>query len=303
MVSACGASGEGAETSLAAALALVPDTPENREWVYVSDVAAAAEHGDWLAPDHPFAYSGTWGLGTWATVVQVRPEVLPDPAADGALAVTAGVAPNQVSRFDGVAAEALAAFLEDVDGERSDLADGTLLVRAPDMQGDPADELFPGALAYHSTSIWYDDSVVILSGRESLVRGAADPTGDTLAGSQEHLAAARCLGEVIGAVLTTQAPALLLGIGESVDADGGRAETLCLLPEGDAETLREQLETELTDGASASSGQPWRGLIDGVTVGVTDDGWVRVHGTSERNVPVFVNMLMTRDLEVILEGG
>lgn len=304
VLTACGgSSGGGAspgDTPLERALAATPANSDSITWWGFTDVAAIHELGGFDKIATPYGQAAMFGYGSLAVYIQsMNDGFLPSESDPAATAVSYGMAPNAVIRLTGVAD--VDATYGELEGERSDLEGGTLLIRAEDHKIDPSDDTFGAPMIGTFNSIWYDDGTVVAAAAQALVKNAVNDSGDSLRDAEAYQGVADCLGDAVAAQLTSAKFAgtpgnVAIGVRDD-DAQG--TQVLCVRsddPEAQAETIR----TNLRSGADPTTAQPWSKALDGAEVD-TIDGWVRVTQADGSSPAIFYQMLVKRGLPDLLD--
>lgn len=268
---------EGAPGSLGDALAAIPATEANLVMIAYTDVSAATDLGAYEEFPNPFATAGRVGYGGLATTIaQLDPALLPVSDADAASAVWVGEPPNTAFRFDGVDGAAAEGFFADADGERSDLDDGSLLVRRADGEVDLADDFLPPQVLATMNTVWVGESTLIGASAEDSVVSLVEGGDDRAADAEVYAGVTDCLGEVVAAELHSGekvAPATSLAIGFSGTAEEPTS-TLCVRSE-DPAAMANTVRESLAGGLDPRSGQPWQDLLGEAEVTESGD-WVQV---------------------------
>ena len=279
MLTACspGSPVEEAPDGLGGALAAIPATDQNLLMIAYTDVSAATEQGAYEDFPNPFATAGRVGYGGLSNAIpQLDPALLPVSDADGASAVWIGEPPHTAFRFDGVDGAAAEEFFADADGERSDLGDGSLLVRRADGEVDLADDFLPPQVLATMNTVWVGETTLIGASAEESVVSLVEGTEERAADAEIYDGVTDCLGDVVAAELHSgerAAPATSLAIGFSGTAEEPTS-TLCVRSE-DPAAMADTVRQSLTDGVDPRSGQPWQDLLGATEVTESGD-WVQV---------------------------
>lgn len=268
---------EEAPDGLGDALAAIPATEQNLLMIAYTDVSAATERGAYEEFPNPFATAGRVGYGGLAaTISQLDPALLPVPDSDGASAVWVGEPPHTAFRFDGVDGTAAEEFFADADGERSDLGDGSLLVRRGDGDVDLTDDFLPPQVLATMNTVWVGETILIGASAEGSVVSLVEGGDDRAADAEVYTGVIDCLGDVVAAELhsgerAAPATSLAIGFGGTVEEP---TSTLCVRSE-DPPAMADTVRESLANGVDPRNGQPWQDLL-GVTE-VTESGdWVQV---------------------------
>ncbi|WP_147915312.1 hypothetical protein [Ruania zhangjianzhongii] len=264
-------------SSLGDALAAIPATDQNLLMIAYTDVSAATELGAYEDFPNPFATAGRVGYGGLAPVIsQLDPALLPASDSDGASALWVGQPPNTAVRFDGVDGAAAEDFFADADGERSDLGDGSLLVRRADGEVDLADDSLPPQVMATMNTVWVGETTLIGATTEGAVVSLVEGADDRVSDAEVYTGVTDCLGEVVAAELHSgerAAPATSLAIGFSGTAEEP-ASTLCVRSE-DPAAMADTVRESLANGVDPRNGQPWQDLLGATEVTESGD-WVQV---------------------------
>ncbi|SEE80290.1 hypothetical protein [Ruania alba] len=262
---------------LGGALESVPATEDNLRLIAWTDVSAVTELGGYDEYPHPFATAGLVGYGTLGQLTrQLDPALLPDGGSEGATALWVGEPPYTAFRFDGVDGEAVAGFFAEADGESSDLADGTLLVRRGDAEVDLEDDLLPPQVLSQMNTVWFGERTFVGSTHQTMVADLVEGTDESAADAEVYSGVTDCLGDVVAAELHSgddPAPATSLAIGFSGSTEEPVA-TLCLRVD-DPETMVETVTDQLTSGSDPSTQRPWQDILGEGEVTESGD-WVQV---------------------------
>ncbi|HIZ38080.1 MAG TPA: hypothetical protein H9815_20075 [Candidatus Ruania gallistercoris] len=303
MLTACspGSPVEEAPGTLEDALAAIPATEENLLMIAYTDVSAAAELGAYDDVQHPFATAGALGYGNLApTIAQLDPALLPDADTDDASALWVGQPPNTALRFDGVDGEAAEAFFADAEGERSDLDDGSLLVRRADGEVDITDDFLPPQVMATMNTVWVGESTLVGASTEDAVVSLVEGTDESAADAEVYAGVTDCLGDVVAAELHSgepAAPAASLAIGF-----GGTAEeplsTLCVRSE-DPAAMADTIRESLADGVDPRNGQPWQDMLGETEVTESGD-WVQLQIVDTERPSLILDMLHAGSIPALL---
>ena len=268
---------EEAPGSLEGTLAAIPATQENLLTIAYTDVSAATALGAYEEFPHPFATAGRLGYGGFANVIsQLDPALLPVADSGDASALWVGVPPNTALRFDGVDGTAAEDFFAEAEGERSDLGDGSLLVRRGDGEVDLTDDFLPPQVLASMNTVWLGETTLIGGTSEDAVVSLVEGSDDRAADAEVYAGVTDCLGEVVAAELHSgdgAAPASSLAVGFSGTAEEPIS-TLCVRSE-DPAALADTIRESLADGIDPYRGLPWRDLLGPGEVTESGD-WVRV---------------------------
>ena len=289
MLTACspGSPVEEAPGSLEDALAAIPATEENLLMIAYTDVSAAAELGAYDDVQHPFATAGALGYGNLApTIAQLDPALLPDADTDDASALWVGQPPNTA--------------LADAEGERSDLDDGSLLVRRADGEVDITDDFLPPQVMATMNTVWVGESTLVGASTEDAVVSLVEGTDESAADAEVYAGVTDCLGDVVAAELHSgepAAPAASLAIGF-----GGTAEeplsTLCVRSE-DPAAMADTIRESLADGVDPRNGQPWQDMLGETEVTESGD-WVQLQIVDTERPSLILDMLHAGSIPALL---
>lgn len=235
----------------------------------------------------PFATAAGLGFGQLASILMLLDGLVPDGALENATATSAGIAPDGVVRFDGVANPEDA--LAEVAGERSELSGGTLLVRRDDHEIDFDDPDFPPQALAHLNVVWFDDSTIIAGTTRAGVESWVAVGASTVASAFPGLAA--CLGDAVGATIMSSDAARTTGdVGMAIgESDGEPVQTLCVSPD-DPQAAVDRIAARIEDDADPMSGRSWSELLGDAAVEEAGDGWVRVR-TADGVPDIFFSVL------------
>ncbi|SJN39814.1 hypothetical protein FM104_10680 [Microbacterium esteraromaticum] len=289
---------EGADTSLAAALAATPASDAAKTLFYFSDLSspAAASLLDWmgeLSTTPTFRSSALLGMDVFAVVADDLAGMLPAPGTPGATAITISNGADQASRFTGAADPA--SVFEGAAGERSDLGDGTLLVRRADGELDLAGDEFPAQLGARLNVAWLGADTSISGTTRTTVEQWASMDGTSLA--EHYTGIAACLGDVLSAAVLSATSASTgsdvgVGVGPFSDGDAA-AQTLCIRTDDPDATIasvkKAAAEGTLPDGTAISD------LLGTPTVEDAGSGWVRLR-TADGKPDALMQMMLRDDL-------
>ncbi|UFU03132.1 hypothetical protein LQF12_00520 [Ruania suaedae] len=287
------------------ALASVPATEENLAMIAWTDVSAVSELGGYDTVPHPFNTAGMLGYGAFASVREVLdPALLPATGSDDAAALWTGRPPHVAFRFDGVDAGAVEEFFAEADGERSDRAEGTLLVRRGDGETNLEDELVPPPVINQMNTVWFGEGTFIGSSQQAMVVDLAEGTGESAAESEVYAGVIDCVGDVVAAELHTgeaAAPATSLAVGFGGTAEEAVA-TLCLRA-GDPAAVAESVREQLASGTDPRSMQTWQEILGDGEVEESGD-WVQVRFTDPPAPDTIHRVLHARGIPALMgEAG
>jgi len=303
ILTACGGGGGGgsslSDTPLERALAATPANSESTTWWGFTDVAAIQKLGGFDKVTTPYGQASGYGYGSLAQYMRVIGDYLPSGSDPNATAVSYGQPPNTVIRLTGVAD--VDTTYGKLEGERSDLEGGTLLVRAEDHKIDPADETFGAPIIGAFNTIWYDDDTVVTAGARRPVEDAVGNDGDSMRDAKAYQGVADCLGDAVAAQLASAKFAGAPGnIAIGVRDDGEPTQVLCVSSDDPGDTAK-VVEKNLESGTDKISLQAWSKVLKGAEVDTTD-GWLRVTLTGDESPAIFYQLLVRRGLPGLLQA-
>ncbi|WP_022917396.1 hypothetical protein [Ruania albidiflava] len=288
-------------TDLESALAAVPATDENLTLIAWTNISAAVVLGAYEEYPNPFATAGLIGYGGLATAVrQFDPALLPATDTDGSAVVSMGRPPDTAFRIDGVDAAAVDEFFAGADGNESELADGTLLVRREDYAMDPSDDRLPSTVLAQMNTVWFGDSTLIGSSTQPHATSLVQGEGESAADAAVYAGITDCLGEVLAAELHSgEASSIGVAYGLGYDGTAEDPEVRLCLHADDPEDMAETIRDSLSSGLEPSVQRPWSDVLGPAEVEVSGD-WVQLRLTDPEPADALYQVVQSQTLSALL---